>query len=56
MPVFEFKGRSYEGGGITNGVRTAPSRQAVAAMLRNENILPLQISEKRESAKVGLSR
>jgi type IV pilus assembly protein PilC len=56
MPVFEFKGRSYEGGGITNGVRTAPSRQAVAAMLRNENILPLQISEKKESAKVALGK
>ena len=38
MPVFEFKGRSYEGGGITNGIRTAPSRQAVAAMLRNEKM------------------
>ena len=56
MPVFEFKGRSFEGGGITNGVRTAPSRQAVAAMLRNENILPLQISEKKESAKVALGK
>ncbi len=56
MPLFEFKGRSFEGGGITTGTRTAPTRQAVAAMLRTENILPLQISEKKESSKLGLGK
>jgi len=56
MPVFEFKGRSYEGGGITTGIRTAPTRQAVAALLRGENILPLQISEKKEGAKLGIGK
>ncbi|UCF37657.1 MAG: type II secretion system F family protein [Acidobacteriota bacterium] len=45
MPSFEFRGRKYQGGGIVTGVRSAPTKQALAAMLRSESILPVQITE-----------
>jgi len=51
MPVFQFTGRQYEGGAVISGERVAASRQALAAILRNENVLPVQIDEKREAAK-----
>lgn len=55
MPVYQFKGRKYDGGVVVTGERSAASKQALAALLRNENILPVQISEKRESpGRVGL--
>lgn len=46
MPVYKFRGRQFEGGSLTTGERFAMNEQALAASLRNENILPVQISEK----------
>jgi len=51
MPVYQFKGRRYEGGGVVTGERTAASRQALATILRNENILPMQIDESRQAVR-----
>jgi type IV pilus assembly protein PilC len=51
MPVFQFTGRQYEGGAVISGERVAASRQALAAILRNENVLPVQIDEKRGTTK-----
>lgn len=46
MPVFTFTGRSRSGGEEVSGEREAPTREAVAAMLRAEQIFPLQIKQK----------
>ncbi len=51
MPLFQFTGRQYEGGAVISGERVAASRQALAAILRNENVLPVQIDQKREALK-----
>jgi type IV pilus assembly protein PilC len=51
MPVYVFKGRRYDGGTTISGERTAASKQALAALLRGENVLPVEIDEKRESAR-----
>lgn len=51
MPIYEFKAKRYDGGAIISGVRNAPNRQALAATLRNENVLPVRIREKREEVK-----
>ncbi|GAB4245154.1 MAG: type II secretion system F family protein [Acidobacteriota bacterium] len=47
MPVYQFKGRKYDGGIVVTGERAAASKQALAALLRNEKILPVEISEKK---------
>ncbi len=47
MPVYKFTGRSRSGGSPVAGEREAPSREAVAAMLRAEQIFPLEIKEKK---------
>ena len=46
MPVYKFTGRSRSGGATVSGEREAPSREAVAAMLRSEQIFPLEIKQK----------
>lgn len=46
MPVYQFRGRQYESGGIIKGERFAHNKQALAATLRDERILPVSISEK----------
>jgi len=46
MPVFRFSGRSYNSSSVIKGERFANSKQAVAALLREEHILPITISEK----------
>ena len=51
MPVYQFQGRNYQGGGLITGERTAASKQALAAVLRNENILPVRIDERKDTAK-----
>lgn len=56
MPVYQFKGRSYEGGAIVAGERAAASKQALAALLRSENVLPVQIDEGRESERERQSK
>jgi type IV pilus assembly protein PilC len=57
MPVYVFKGRRYDGGTVISGERTAASKQALAALLRGENVLPVEIDEKhaasRSSAATG---
>lgn len=45
MPQFEFRGTSRTGEQI-NGVRAAPSREALDAILRREQITPTRIVEK----------
>jgi len=45
MPQFEFRGTSRTGQQVS-GVRTAPSREAVDANLRREQITPVRIVEK----------
>lgn len=47
MPVYKFTGRSRSGGATVSGEREAPSQDAVAAMLRAEQIFPLEIKEKK---------
>lgn len=47
MPVYKFTGRSRSGGAAVSGEREAPSREAVATMLRTEQIFPLDIKEKK---------
>lgn len=46
MPVYEFRGRQFEGGSLVTGERFAMNKQALATSLRNENILPVRINEK----------
>ncbi|PYV08606.1 MAG: hypothetical protein DMG23_13145 [Acidobacteria bacterium] len=45
MPQFEFRGTSRTGQQIT-GVRASPSREALDAVLRREQITPTRIVEK----------
>lgn len=46
MPVYMFKGRRYDTGGTVAGERFAMNKQALAATLRTENVLPVRIAEK----------
>lgn len=46
MPVYKYTGRSRSGGATVSGEREAPSSEAVAAMLRAEQIFPLEIKQK----------
>jgi type IV pilus assembly protein PilC len=45
MPQFEFRGTSRAGQQVS-GTRTAPSREALDAILRREQITPSRIVEK----------
>ncbi len=45
MPQFEYRGTSRSGQAVS-GVRTAPSREALDALLRREQIMPSRIVEK----------
>ncbi len=45
MPAYQFKGRLYDTGGPVNGVRVAQNKQSLAAALRAERIMPINISE-----------
>src|SRR5690606_38392427 len=47
MPVYECRGRQLEGGSLVTGERFALNKQAVATSLRNENIRPVRINEKK---------
>ncbi|HSR53659.1 MAG TPA: type II secretion system F family protein [Acidobacteriota bacterium] len=49
MPTFSFKGRNYENGEVITGERFAPNPQALAAALRSERVMPIQIGEKKEA-------
>ncbi len=51
MPVYQFTGRRYDGGGLVTGERLAASKQALANLLRSEKVLPVRIDEKAEGAK-----
>jgi type IV pilus assembly protein PilC len=45
MPQFEYRGRSRTGE-VVSGVRTAPNREAVMALLGREQIIPERVVEK----------
>ncbi len=47
MPSYQFRGRLYENGNTIRGERFAQNKQALAAALRDERIMPVSISEKR---------
>lgn len=51
MPIYKFQGRNYQGGSLITGERNAASKQALAAVLRNENILPVRIDETKETVR-----
>ncbi len=51
MPIYKFQGRNYQGGSLVTGERNAASKQALAAVLRNENILPVRIDETKETVR-----
>src|SRR5688500_3445809 len=51
MPVYVFKGRNVRTNENISGERSSDSRQALAAVLRREQISPITIKEK--SAAVG---
>ena len=46
MPVYQFRGRLYDTGGAVQGERFAQTKQSLAALLREEKIMPVTISEK----------
>ena len=54
MPVYRFKGRQYETGNPIAGERYATGRQALAAALRQDNIMPISIVEKPSSLSLSL--
>lgn len=56
MPVYQFTGRRYEGGSLVTGERLAASKQALATLLRTEQVLPVRIDEKAESAKAAATK
>ncbi|HUG44510.1 MAG TPA: type II secretion system F family protein [Acidobacteriota bacterium] len=55
MPVYQFKGKSYDHGSIINGERFAQNKQALAALLRKENIFPINIAERAPKASLPLT-
>lgn len=55
MPVYEFKGRSYDSGQVIVGERFALNKQTLAGTLRGENILPIQITERGKSLSLGFN-
>lgn len=46
MPVYQFRGRSYDTSGVISGERFAANKQALAASLREDKILPITIAER----------
>jgi len=46
MPVYQYKGRRSDSGAAVIGERSAPNKQSLATLLRNEKILPVSIVEK----------
>ena len=46
MPTYQFRGRHFSDHRAIAGIRFAPSKSALASVLRNEQILPISISEK----------
>jgi type IV pilus assembly protein PilC len=48
MPVYRYRGRRSDSGAAVIGERAANNKQALAALLRNERILPVSIIEKSE--------
>lgn len=46
MPVYQYKGRRSDSGAAVIGERSAPNKQGLATLLRNEKILPVSIVEK----------
>ncbi len=46
MPVYQYKGRRYDSADVVTGERVAPNKQNLAALLRNDKIMPITISEK----------
>ncbi len=50
MPVYRYRGRRSDSGAAVVGERAATNKQALAALLRNERVLPVSIVEKGEEA------
>ncbi len=50
MPNYEFRGRRSDNGAAVLGERVAPSKQSLAAALREERIVPVTIVEKGQAA------
>src|SRR2546425_13254861 len=46
MPIYQFKGKRYGNGLPVIGEKFAQNKQALAILLRNEQILPISIKEK----------
>jgi type IV pilus assembly protein PilC len=46
MPVYQYKGRRSDTGAAVIGERSAPNKQSLATLLRNEKILPVSIVER----------
>ncbi len=55
MPVYEYRGRQYESGGIVKGERFAQNKQALAAALREEQVMPISIAEKSKEMSLPFS-
>jgi type IV pilus assembly protein PilC len=56
MPVYQYRGRRSDTGAAVVGERAAPTKQNLAAVLRNDRILPISIVEKKEGSKGSGSR
>ena len=54
MPTYEFKGRRYETSAAISGERRAHSAAAVANSLRRDQIMPIQIVERRPPSRTRL--
>ena len=54
MPTYEFKGRRYETSAPISGERRAHSIAAVANSLRRDQIMPIQIVERRAPSQTWL--
>jgi len=50
MPNYQFRGRRSDNGAAVLGERVAPSKQSLAAALREERIVPVSIVEKGQAA------
>ncbi len=55
MPVYQYRGRQYESGGIVKGERFAQNKQALAAALREEQVMPISIAEKSKEMSLPFS-
>jgi type IV pilus assembly protein PilC len=58
MPLYHYNGRKYDTGGLVTGERVAANKQSLAVLLRNEQVMPISISEAsgKESAIPRLGR